>query len=209
MIEIIGAYDQALFVWINSAGTPFWDPFWLVVTNKWSSIPLYVVLLFLLRQYYSWRQVIQTLVVMAVMILVTDQLANLFKYILVQRPRPCREEALQEGLRMVASYCGRYGYFSAHAASASALASFLIRWIRDYSGRPRISTEGFISKVMALSTLRFWIVLLLIWAVALGYSRIYVGVHYPYDVLTGWMVGLVLGGFVFYPLQRWMIRRFS
>jgi len=86
MIEILGAYDQALFVWINSAGTPFWDPFWLVVTNKWSSIPLYVVLLFLLRQYYSWGQVMQTLVVLALMILVTDQLANLFKYVLVQRP---------------------------------------------------------------------------------------------------------------------------
>jgi len=209
MIEVLGAYDQALFVWINSAGTPFWDPFWLVVTDKWSSIPLYVALLFLLRQYYSWRQVFQTLFVLGLMIVVTDQLANLFKYVLVQRPRPCREEGLQDQLRMVAAYCGRYGYFSAHAASSAALASFLIRLIKYHRGRPSVWSQGFISKVIALFTPRFWIVLLLIWAAALGYSRIYLGVHYPFDVLTGWFVGLALGGFVFYPLQLWLIRRFS
>ena len=63
MIDTWLTYDQMLFVWINSAGTPFWDPFWLMVTNKWSSIPLYLLLLWLLRQYYSWRQVLQTLFV--------------------------------------------------------------------------------------------------------------------------------------------------
>ena len=209
MIDTWLTYDQMLFVWINSAGTPFWDPFWLMVTNKWSSIPLYLLLLWLLRQYYSWRQVLQTLFVVGLMILVTDQLANLFKYVLVQRPRPCREEALQDQLRMVASYCGRYGYFSAHAASATALAGFFIRWIRHQATSSAFELNGPLAKVMGFFGPRFWIILLPIWAFALGYSRIYLGVHYPLDVLTGWIVGAVLGGLVFFELHRRLISCFS
>ncbi len=209
MIDTWLTYDQMLFVWINSAGTPFWDPFWLMVTNKWSSIPLYLLLLWLLRQYYSWRQVLQTLFVVGLMILVTDQLANLFKYVLVQRPRPCREEALQDQLRMVASYCGRYGYFSAHAASAAALAGFFIRWIRHQATSPAFGSNGPLAKVRGFFGPRFWIILLPIWVFALGYSRIYLGVHYPLDVLTGWIVGTVFGGLVFFELHRQLISRFS
>ena len=209
MIDNWLTYDQTLFIWINSAGTPSWDPFWLMVTNKWSSIPIYLLLLWLLRQYYSWRQVLQTLFVVGLMILVTDQLANLFKYVLVQRPRPCREEALQDELRMVAAYCGRYGYFSAHAASAAALAAFFIRWIRQQGTSHGLGSNGLLATVMGFFSHRFWIILLPLWAFALGYSRIYLGVHYPLDVLTGWIVGAVLGGLVFFELHRRLIRRFS
>ncbi len=209
MIDTWLTYDQTLFIWINSAGTPSWDPFWLMVTNKWSSIPLYLLLLWLLRQYYTWRQVLQTLFVIGLMILMTDQLANLFKYVLVQRPRPCREEALQDQLRMVVAYCGRYGYFSAHASSAAALAAFFVRWIRNQGMSPGLESNGPLAKVRGFFCPRFWIILLPIWAFALGYSRIYLGVHYPLDVITGWIAGIVLGGFVFYPLHLMLIKRFS
>jgi undecaprenyl-diphosphatase len=206
MIEILGTYDQALFIWLNSAGTPTWDPFWLVVTSKWSSIPLYLVLLWALKQYQNWRQVGQTLLVLALMILVTDQLANLFKYILVQRPRPCREVVLQDQIRMVAAYCGRYGYFSAHAASAAALTGFFIRLLKH---QLVLAGDSAMPGVLSRSGVRYLIAFLGLWAAALGYSRIYLGVHYPLDVLTGWIVGGLLGGWAFYPLQRAVITRSS
>jgi undecaprenyl-diphosphatase len=176
------------------------------VTSKWSSIPLYLVLLWALKQYQNWRQVGQTLLVLALMILVTDQLANLFKYILVQRPRPCREVVLQDQIRMVAAYCGRYGYFSAHAASAAALTGFFIRLLKH---QLVLAGDSAMPGVLSRSGVRYLIAFLGLWAAALGYSRIYLGVHYPLDVLTGWIVGGLLGGWAFYPLQRAVITRSS
>ena len=105
-----------------------------------------------------------------------------------QRPRPCRVEALQDTMRFVADGCGRYGYFSAHAANSMGAAVFLglvlQRW---YKYLP---------------------FLLLGWAVLTAYSRIYLGVHYPLDIITGMFFGGVLG-WVFYKLQLWGQQRFN
>nr|WP_257644052.1 phosphatase PAP2 family protein [Luteimonas salinisoli] len=114
------------------------------------------------------------------MITATDQLANLFKDGF-ERPRPCREEHLQELIRYLAPRCGRYGYFSAHAANSMAFAVFLGLLFR------RIH--------------RHLLLLLLVWASIVGYSRIYVGVHYPADTLTGMAIGALIG-FLIYKLSR-------
>src|SRR5690606_440073 len=121
MLEEILKYDTELFLFLNNLGNASWDSFWLFVTDKWSSIPIYAILLYLVFKNYGLKGTLVIVVCVALMITATDQIANLFKYG-IERPRPCRVEELKNAMRYVADGCGRFGYFSAHAASSMAAA---------------------------------------------------------------------------------------
>jgi len=188
MIETLLQYDEQLFLFLNNLGTPSWDEFWRIVTEKWSSLPLYALLLFLVFKKYGLKATLIVMICAAIMITATDQLANLFKYILFKRPRPCREQELELLMRFVADGCGRYGYFSAHAASSMAAAVFLGLLLKPF-----------------YKALPF---LLLLWASVVAYSRIYLGVHYPLDIITGMFFGAWIGLAV-YKLTVWAHGRFT
>ncbi len=172
MLEELLKYDTELFLFLNRLGATSWDGFWLFVTEKWSSIPLYILLLVLIYRQFGLKTTAIILVAIALMITCTDQLGNLFKHGF-KRPRPCQVEELDSLIRYVAKRCGRYGYFSAHAASSMATAVFV----------------GLLLK----SKYYYLPFFLLAWAVLIGYSRIYLGVHYPLDVITGMIIGSFIG----------------
>lgn len=179
------AFDKEVFLLLNNLGSPTWDWFWLFITNKWASIPLYVLLLVLLYRNLGWKATLLSMFMIALLITCTDQLANVFKHGF-ERPRPCREDFAQA--RFIAVRCGSYGFFSAHAASSTALAIFLGNLLKKYY--------------------RYVLLGLLFWALVVSYSRIYVGVHYPGDVVVGMLIGCLIG-FLFYLLQQFWLKKYK
>ncbi len=175
--------DHDIFLFLNNLGSETWDPIWIIITTKWYSIPLYVILLILVFKKFGVKGTLLVMVLVALMITCTDQLANVFKHGF-QRARPCGQDGVRELARFVAERCGRFGYFSAHAASSMAVAVFVGLLLR--------------------SKYYYLIFILLLWAAIIGYSRIYVGVHYPGDILTGMTIGALIG-FLYYKLHGYLL----
>lgn len=183
MQELI-SLDHELFKYLNNLGQSNWDAFWLVVTNKLTWIPLYIGLIVYLCRVYKWQQVLYVLILTALLIVAADQLANVFKNGF-ERFRPCHTPSLQGNFRPVdCEGRGRYGFYSAHAANHMALAFFI----------------GSILK----NKIKILLPILVIWALLIGYSRIYVGVHFPGDVLVGFFIGLLLG-VIFYKIYLYFL----
>lgn len=188
MIDQIIHWDTDFFIFLNSLGSKAWDPFWMAYTSKFTWIPFYAVLLFLIFKQMSLKVFLTTIVLVALMIVVTDQTSNLFKSGF-HRLRPCHMAELIDRMRLVKPYCGgQYGFFSAHASNTMAVAILI----------------GLILK----KRFKYLIYLMVVWAVLMGYSRIYIGVHYPTDVLVGLSIGAITG-WLFYKLNCYIIKRFG
>jgi undecaprenyl-diphosphatase len=188
MIEQLIEYDKELFIYLNGLGNVFWDAFWLTYTAKLHWIPFYALLGYLMYKKLNSKMFVLTLVTIALMITFTDQITNLFKHGF-ERFRPCHEDGVAEVMRLVRSSCGGlYGYFSGHSSNSMSLAIFV----------------GLILR----SKYKFILPLLIVWSILMGYSRIYVGAHYPLDVVSGLIFG-GLSGFMFYKLDKYLQSRFK
>jgi len=186
MLDQLLQYDKELFLFLNNLGTLTWDSLWLVITNKLTFIPLYAVLLYLVYKHLGLKPLLLLVLVIAVMITFTDQVTNLFKDSF-ERLRPCREDGVKEFMRYIAPRCGKYGFFSGHSSNSMAAAVFAGLLLRPYYKK--------------------LIFILLFWSALVAYSRIYVGVHYPLDIICGMTFGAITG-FGFYKLQQYLRQRF-
>ena len=181
MLNFLIEKDQQLLIYLNNLGSGNWDATWLIITNKFTAIPLYLLLIFILFKKYGFKVGALSLVAVVLLITCSAQVCNLFKYG-IERLRPCHDQDVKNLIRHVKPSCGgRYGFFSAHASNSAAIAVFF----------------GFLFRKHYKNLLY----ILLVWAIVVSYSRVYLGVHYPLDVLCGFASGSVIA-YVFYKLVK-------
>ena len=176
MLESLKHIDTDLFLYLNSKHTAFFDVLMFWISNEFVWIPFYIFLLFLVYKKYS-KQTILVVVLVAALITLSDQLSvHLFKNVFF-RYRPCHNLNIQSIVHLVNNHCGgQYGFISSHAANTFALASYL--------------------SIIMKGTYKNFAWLIILWAAIVSYSRIYLGVHYPADVICGAAFGSILGIFI-------------
>lgn len=178
MLDHLLQLDTTFFTYLNQLGNPSWDAFWLFITEKRNHIPLMLVLTFLIYKSQGLKPFLISLVCIALMATWTDQMTNFVKYTF-KRPRPCDVDALSETIRFIHKRCSSFSFFSGHSSNSMAIAVI-------------------VGNLISPKYRKLWIPLL-VWGFCMGYSRIYVGVHYPIDVLVGFTFG-ALSGYGFYRL---------
>jgi undecaprenyl-diphosphatase len=181
MFAALNHIDTSLFLFLNGQHSPFWDVVMWWASDKFIWIPLYILVLwFLIKQ--NTGKVSLLLLTIVLLVLASDQCANLSKFIFA-RLRPSQEPSLEGMIHLLYNYKGgAFGFYSAHASSSFAVAVFVIKLIGKKT--------------------KWLIPVLLAYAVLVSYSRIYLGVHYPGDVLAGVLMGLFIG----YAMSRIYLR---
>lgn len=173
MIDFLTRIDTELFLFLNGLHVDWLDPVMTFISGKITWAPFYIVLLFLVIKNYK-KQSIIIIIGIILLIVCSDQVSSgIFKPIF-ERPRPCHNEAIKDLVYLPNGHCGgAYGFISSHACNTFALAAFLTLLLKKYYKK--------IAYVM------------FIWATLVAYSRIYMGVHYPGDVIAGAAVGAIIG----------------
>jgi undecaprenyl-diphosphatase len=175
--------DTELLIFLNSLGTESWDFFWLIITNQFSWLALYAILFYLIFRSYGWKKSIVLLIFTGILITFSDQFVNFIKNFF-ERLRPNNDPSINQIIRIVKN-SGGYSFVSGHATTSMAVSLFVYLSLKKYYK---------------------YLLLIFIWPLFFGYSRIYVGVHFPIDVLSGFILGAMFG-IIFYKLSLQILKR--
>ena len=179
MLEKIKSLDTELFVFLNGLGSETYDGLWLMITKQVNWIPFFLLLLYLIFKKLGTKQTLILLLFIAVLVTVTDQTTNLVKNGF-QRLRPCNNPEINSFIRIVQSRSS-YSFFSGHAANTMAVTTFLYLIFKR-----QFKYFGF----------------LFLWPLMFAYSSIYLGLHYPLDILCGYLCGAIFGFLMFKIYQQ-------
>jgi undecaprenyl-diphosphatase len=181
-------FDYQLMEWLNTDAFPFLDRIMWYFSEKLFWIPIYLLLLYALYKKYSTKVFVWVIVFLALSVLINDQVASgIFKN-WVGRFRPSHDPLIQTKLHYSLEpngqvyKGGKFGFYSSHAANYAGVAVLFILWMRPVK--------------------RWVAALCVLWVLLISYSRIYLGVHFPSDILMGLTMGTLVGFLCFFLWKK-------
>ncbi|MBR2301275.1 MAG: phosphatase PAP2 family protein [Bacteroidaceae bacterium] len=184
MEQLIDA-DKYLLLGINGSESLFWDACILVYTSTVLWIPLALVLLFVLIKNNTAKNFLILLGLIVVLFFLTDGITSTICKPYFARLRPTHDPELMYAVDVVNGYrAGLYSFMSSHAGNSFGIATFVMLLVRN--------------RTLSIS--------LAIWAILNSYTRLYLGVHFPGDIIAGTTVGILSGVAVYY-LYRFIFNK--
>jgi undecaprenyl-diphosphatase len=183
MLEKIIDLDKELLVFLNGLGSSSFDGLWLMMTKPVYWTPFFLLIFSFVQKKLGWKNFGYYLLFTALLVLLCDQTANLFKWYF-ERSRPCNDEEIKTIIRIVKS-SPSYSFFSGHATNSMATTVFTFMILKKYYKH---------------------VYLLFLFPLIFAYSRIYLGLHFPSDIMMGYAFGATFGFICYKLFSKFVIR---
>jgi len=180
MLEKIIALDKKLFVFLNGLGSPTFDGLWLIITKQAYWTPFFLLLAYLLYKKIGAKNLGIVVLFIAVILLCCNTSVEFFKSAF-HRLRPCNDPEIKGIIRIV-HQSDSFSFFSGHASNSMATMLFLYFILRKYYK---------------------YALLIFLYPLIFAYSRIYLGVHFPTDIIIGYFFGATFGIVFYFLFQKY------
>lgn len=178
MLEKLVDLDKQVFVFLNGLGSPAFDSLWLFITKQLHWTPFFLLLAYFLQKKIGWKNLGIVILFIAIVLLIGNETVEFCK-VTFERLRPCNDPEIKDIIRIV-HQSDTFSFFSGHAANSMATMTFIYLILRKYYK---------------------YTFLIFLYPLIFAYSRIYLGVHFPTDIITGYTFGAIFG-YLFYKLYE-------
>jgi len=179
MLDYVIHLDKKLFVFLNNLGSKPFDEIWLLITKQINWIPFFLILLFILYKKLGTKKLGIAILILAALITFTNEITDVIKFS-VQRVRPCNDDTLA-GLIRVVKDSDTFSYFSGHASNSTAAMMFVFLILRKHYK---------------------YSYLIFLYPLIFAYSRIYLGLHFPLDIISGYVFGGFTGILFYFLFEK-------
>jgi undecaprenyl-diphosphatase len=184
MLEKIISLDKQLLVFLNSFGSETFDPIWLIITKQVNWIPFFLLLIYLVYKRLGTKQTLIIVLFVSVLLAVNNEITEAFKAHF-QRLRPCNDLDIKDIIRNVKP-SATFSFFSGHSSNTMAVFVFLYCIFRKHYK---------------------YFGLVIFWPFIFSYSRVYLGLHFPTDILAGYTCG-ILTGLLTFQIYKFVQRKY-